>query len=557
MIYINELETKKLPGYSSLFLKSDYNEKIVDICRNLQDKFYHKKSKEWEIPINQLSYLINNLIEIDEIELNLLEEKENKLNKDISDYNFKIKPFDFQIEGVQYGLINSNWILGDDQGLGKSKQVIDLACLLKQRKLINKCMIICGVNSLKYNWVNEIKKHSNESYIILGERKRKTLDKKIIGSVKDRVEDLLNKIEEFFIITNIETLRGKKIIKDGEEIINRDIVEAIKQNINNIDMFVIDEAHKIRNSKSNQGTSILELKDIGKSHITLTGTLILTSPLNAYTSLKFINKEKCSYYEFLKFYCIWENKKIVGYKNLDILQYHISKVMLRRLKSEKLNLPPKTYYIEYVEMGDVQKKFYNSLTSDDINKYDLFDKINCNTLEESLFLRQRQATAYTGILSSTIKESAKLDRLDDLLEIIIAQGDKVLIFCNFKQVVEHCKERYKQYNPLVGTKDYKDEEIEIAKEKFQNDSKYKLFISTWQKMGTGHTLTAASYVIHIDTPLTDGEFQQTSDRAHRIGTEKPVIVITLVTKNTIDEVVLDIVEGRRTLSEYLTNLTKK
>lgn len=72
-------------------------------------------------------------------------------------------------------------------------------------------------------------------------------------------------------------------------------------------------------------------------------------------------------------------------------------------------------------------------------------------------------------------------------------------------------------------------------------------------MGTGHTLTAANYVIFIDTPYTDALFKQSADRAYRIGTTKNVTVITLVTKNTVDERVLDIVEGKSVLSNFVVD----
>jgi len=82
----------------------------------------------------------------------------------------KTKPFDYQIEGINYGLNHDKWLLLDAPGLGKTLQVIYIAESLKKQNLIEHCLIICGINTLKYNWKKEIYKHGTEDAIILGER---------------------------------------------------------------------------------------------------------------------------------------------------------------------------------------------------------------------------------------------------------------------------------------------------------------------------------------------------------------------------------------------------
>ena len=96
-----------------------------------------------------------------------------------------------------------------------------------------------------------------------------------------------------------------------------------------------------------------------------------------------------------------------------------------------------------------------------------------------------------------------------------------------------------------------EQEIFDNKEKFQTDGNYKVFMATWQKGGTGITLTAANNVIFIDTPWTDADMLQSSDRVHRIGQEKPVIVYNLVTRDTIDERVLQLVTDKGAISRYI------
>ena len=119
---------------------------------------------------------------------------------------------------------------GDEQGLGKTMQAINIACIKKQQKNYKHCLIICGVNGLKWNWKSEVEKHSDEQAYILGTRTRNK--KEIIGSIEDRLQDLravegLPYTFPYFIITNIETLRNEKIIEKLKELCDKQIINMI------------------------------------------------------------------------------------------------------------------------------------------------------------------------------------------------------------------------------------------------------------------------------------------------------------------------------------------
>ena len=433
-------------------------------------------------------------------------------------------------------------MLLDDMGLGKTLQIIYLAEVLHYKGLLDHCLIICGVNSLKYNWLAEIKKHSKLDGMILGTRKKKN-GKEYIGSVQDRVQDLLNPIEPFFIVTNIETLRDDKIIS------------ALKKQVNNIDMIAVDEAHKAKSPTSLQGANLLKL-DWPRRKIALTGTILLNTPLDAYTALKWTGNEKSSFSAFKRQYCEFggfKNYQIVGFKNLNLLHDQIKTTSLRRKKDEVLDLPPKTYKLEYVEMNDTQSKFYEQIKQGIIDEIDLVE-IN-PAYAMSLSARLRQATAWSGILSSTILESAKLDRIEELIDEILAQGNKAVIFSSFKETLKELERRLNKngINNVRCDGDTPDAVIEERKVKFQTNDDCKVLIGTWQKMGTGHTLTAANYLIFIDTPFTDGLFQQASDRIYRIGVTKNVTIITMITKDTVDERVQEIIENKAELADFVVD----
>lgn len=548
MIYIEEKETNKVPGLTSLFISfNPYKKEIENILVNTTFNIYYNKANPkwnckdnvWELPLIYCTELIDKLSLYDDIEFKTLEENKVLINYELNDY--KTKPYEYQKEGILFGLNNDNWFLLDGIGLGKSLQLIYIAQELKKRNNIEHCLIICGINNLKMNWKKEIEKHSDLDCLVLGQ-KINARNKLVIGSVKDRVEQLLNPIKEFFIITNIETLREEKIIK------------AFKKNINKIDLIAVDELHCCKTFQSIQSKHLLLLES--KYKIGMTGTLLLNNPLDTYVPLKWIGKEKSIYTVFKNFYCTFvgpTHNILSGFKNLDLLKYQITQCSLRRKKEDVLDLPPKTIITEYVEMDDKQSTFYNNIKNGIIEEVDKVKLTTTSLL--SMVARLRQATAFPGILTTENISSAKILRACTLVENIVENDGKVVIFSTFKDTVYELNKLLQKYNPLVATGDIDDVTISQAIDDFQNNDINKVFIGTWQKCGTGITLTRASYLIFIDTPWTDGVFSQCCDRIYRIGTTDKVFIYNLITKDTIDERVLEILNDKKALSEYIIDDT--
>ena len=235
MITTEERKSIKCPTDTSLFVSFNYNQNIVAVVKNLGFSIYNAKTKEWEVGLQYLSDLITKLSMYDEITLNILP---TNLNEEKADVVYPIEEiktplFDYQKDGVQYGLNHDKWLLLDATGLGKSLTMISLAYNLKMQGKVNKVLVICGINALKTNWKKEIEKHSDLSCRILGEYKTKrgTL---AVGGVKDRLAQLKSPIKEFFTITNIETLRDDGIIKELTK----------KKAVNKFDMIIVDEIHR-------------------------------------------------------------------------------------------------------------------------------------------------------------------------------------------------------------------------------------------------------------------------------------------------------------------------
>ena len=171
MIKISVRKSIKCNGEYSAFVSFPYNASLVSKVRSYPQSWYNPDNKEWEIQSKELDDFLDflgNRYDYDIEGLSLLTEtKKVKLPKK---FTYKTKPFKHQEEGIRFGLKHDRWLLGDTMGLGKTKCAIDLAVIKKLQKGYKHCFIICGVNGLKWNWVEEIKTHSDEDSYILGQK---------------------------------------------------------------------------------------------------------------------------------------------------------------------------------------------------------------------------------------------------------------------------------------------------------------------------------------------------------------------------------------------------
>lgn len=563
----------KLKNFTeSLFVSFTFDYATLDKIKSLPVRQYIPDTKSWEIPVSSLNTLLE-MFSTEEMTLTgkmsavskieqakPIQTQQTPITLDINNFEYKTSPFTHQVEGLAYASDHANFLLGDEQGLGKTKQAIDIAIARKNKKSFKHCLIVCGVNSLKDNWVAEVGTHSNESVKIIGS-KVNSKGHVVEGTLQERLDDLQNPdLDEFFLVTNIETLRKPHQKKDKynnpkpfskQELIQLEILSELEMMCQDgtIGMVIIDEFHKCKNALSQQGEAIHYLDS--KFKLPMTGTPLMNSPLDVYNFLKWLGAETHSFYQFRKYYCVmggFNNKEVVGYKNLDQLRKVVDANMLRRRKAEVLNLPPKIRSIEYVEMTAKQAQLYKEVKNEiEANLNDIV--LSNNPLAQ--LTRLRQVTGHTAVLSQKIQESAKVDRLKDIIEELAENGQKAIIFSNWTSMTDILVKEFKQYHPAVVTGETKDSQAEINK--FQNDPSCKLIIGTISKLGTGFTLTAASTVIFLDKPWNLANVEQAEDRAHRIGTKSTVNIITLVVKNSIDERIEEIINEKGDLAEALVD----
>lgn len=549
MIRITEISPcRKMTGKSSFLINFDFNQKIVDTLKTIPTYYYHKSDYSWEIPINYLSMALEALTFIDDVYLHLLpDETDNpkqidfKLTKTEID-QFRFKPFDHQIEGINFGLDpkHTKWLLCDSMGLGKTNEIIWYAETLKRRGLIDHCLVICGVDSLRQNWKKEIQKFSTESVLVLGEKVSKK-GKVSYASVDQRAKQLLEPIEEFFVVVNVATLRSDKVI------------EAFKKSKNKFGLIAVDEAHKISNKSSQQGANLLKLTSPYK--IAATGTPIVNSPLSAYLLLAWTDNDKSTLTTYKSNYCEFGGfggKQVIGYKNLDVLKEEMDSCSIRRtLDQVRDDMPLKTVHYEVIEMSDAHRKFYDAVKEGVKEEADRVELKSGNLL--ALTTRLRQATACPAILTTQDILSSKLERCVEIVEDLVSQGEKVVILSTFKEPVYQLAKLLEKYKPLVATGDVDDQIAFSRMDQFQNDPISKVFMGTHGKCGTGFTLNAASYMICIDTPYTYSSFSQSTDRIWRVTNTRPAFITVLTCGDSIDERVAAIVENKKELADFLVD----
>lgn len=528
-------KSAEMPGGISVWVnKENLNWEQLQLIKSMQRKEYENCI---ELPITSLSSIVE-------------KQKHTSLNIDIPTKQpiqdnplpscVKSNLFDYQKYGVDYAISKKCFILGDDLGLGKTLQTITYACWLKERGLIEHCLVICCVGILKFNWCEEIEKHTNLTCRILGQYRSRT-GKVTIRGIKDRIKDLKEKLDEFFIITNIETLRDSEVQK------------AIKTGPNKFDMVVVDEIHKSNNPSSKQGNALLSLFKNTPYVVPISGTLSPHRPENCYIPLKLIREETCGWTNFKRFYVVTNEfayNSVAGYKNLDILRNQLEGCMLRRKKDTVLSLPPKLWKNEYLELDSSQNILYEQILSGIKENIDVTKDINVMNVAAQI-IRLRQVTGCPQVLTSLPVSNVKMDRMEQLVDEIVYNGHKCVVVSNWTSVTDEVLKRLSRYNTVEITGKINDAKKQINKQKFQQDDSIKVCVGTHGSMGVGITLTAADYIIFIDEPWSQADKTQVEDRIHRIGTKSNVTIITLICKNTIDEDIHELVYKKGLLLDFL------
>lgn len=567
-----------------------YDPNIIKLVKNVPGRRWNPEAKLWTIPKLQLGWLINQFkgTQYEQL-LHIVSGEQLNVNAsldataiseipdiDLTGVKFHLKegltPFKSQLEFMKYAIGRGpiGFILGDEQGLGKTSEIMNLALYRRDKHKYKHCLIITCINSAKYTWKDEIYTHTEgaeEAYILGTRLKRDKITKRYDAGGAEKLADLKtghmygNKDHPklpYFLIMNIETIR----YKSGRKYLI--LEELIKYaNSGKLNMIALDEVHKNMSPSSLQGKCVLKLKKSISNDIEwipMTGTLIVNKPTDVFIPLKLVNGHSFKdYYTWCQTFCVYGGYggyDIIGYKNIPQLKSMLQNNMLRRLKKDYLDLPEKLYYTEYVENTQIQHKMYTEIqTMLKGRKSEILQQLNPLTS----LLRLRQINGNPELVDPSIilnkdylKINAKLTRLLELLEEISERREKVIVFSNWVQPIttlyKFVSERYKT---VCYTGQMSEAERQNNKEIFINNPDYTVMLGTTHALGITHTLTVARNIIFYDEPWTSTDKVQAEDRIHRPGAKEPVNIYTLITINTVDEVVHKLLKEKQNISNYI------
>lgn len=444
--------------------------------------------------------------------------KESLLNSTKSTTDFKaIVPSDltlypFQNAGVEYMLNRKNILLADEMGLGKTVQAI---AYINQHNLSN-IIIVCP-KSLVLNWRNEL----NEWLI------NKNLTITIANGSIDKDANI--------------TIINYELLKKWEDVVIKD---------REYDLIICDEAHNIKNEKTQKSKYVKSIKT--KRNIRITGTPICNRPKELFNIVTDLDDRFGNWWNFAKRYCNATKTKygwdFSGSSNLDELQTILREtVMLRRLKADVLkDLPSKNRQIVELKSNHTSIKAEQKYLSNvEKTKEDLILKVQLSKLSDN---KEEYTNAVNNLKSfnkaqfteiAKLRHETALAKVDDIVELISEQleedeNKKVIVACHHQDVILQYIEKFEKYNPVSITGSTKTEDRQINVEKFQNDVNCRVFIASIQAAGVGITLTSSDWVVFAELDFVPANMMQMEDRAHRIGQENNVLIQHIVLENSID-----------------------
>lgn len=529
------------------FMGDDFQENLNKM-KSFWNRVYLKQTYEWEVPFSCWKE-IEQLYQNTEIKYLNQPPKAKKVTDDdilngldFNGYNL----YDYQLEGVKFGLNHHNFLLLDEQGLGKTLQIITLARYKKEHQGLKHCLIICGINSLKWNWVKEVHKFCKlEDAIVLGTRVNKKGN--VVSITKEETKEQIDSCpEQFFWIINIEKMRIDKEETKNKSGIVHHLNKLIEQG--DLGMIVIDECHKVKSITSSQSKGILTL-DSKASKVGMTGTLLVNNPYDLYCPMSFVGLINYNKWVFERKFVIkddWGN--VIGYQNMDDLHNILYKSSIRRTK-DILDLPEKMYKQEWLEFSKEEQSVFNQLIGEESFK---LDKIEEPFDMMAIITRMRQATVASGLLTTKCNKSTKFDRLKDILEEAKNNNEKVLVFCPFTQALELGLEYCKEYNPKI-VKGGMGQGVQQTVDEHENTEGFSVLFAQEATLGVGYTLTNTSIVVFLSPPWSRATYDQCCDRCHRIGQKKTVQIIDLLVQNTYDEIIYKKLHGKGAMSDVLVD----
>ena len=492
---------------------------LVELLLAESDKAYHikgklyknqKKSELYFLPKTQLN---TDLFEDEDIDIEVDFQKYADMDK------LGRKAFQHQEDGIKFLLSKKKCVLADDMGLGKTFQSIVAAL----ETGVEKILVVCPANA-KINWKREISNFIDEDEISI----LKT------GHWDPKRFTIVN----YDILKNFHTVvDNRKTYKEGE--IRRHLVDQ------EFDLIIMDEAHMVKNPTAQRTKILNQVCENIERRWLLTGTPIANRPMDYFNLLFLCGSPLTANWQYFAFrYC--DAKKFTkrlksgklkqiwltdGNSNLGELHNRTKKYLLRRMKDDHLDLPPKIVSPYYLEMDDI--KSYNSV----------FEEYVAWAESEGRDLGAGRHMVEMIVLRKFIALK-KVEHSVELAQQAIEQGKKVIIFTNFTDSFNALMSSFGSIavghnGKMNGT------QKQSSIDRFQNDNKVKVFVGNLISAGTAITLTAAEVVIMNDLDFVPSNHAQAEDRAHRIGSTGVTNVYYPIFEDTIDSLMYDMLQKKK------------
>ena len=512
-----------------------YKDRYILIDKEETEKLIQKLEKTPNLNVNKMQLLHSALSgKIDEYDFDY-DEAFARVISDFTKVEEITLPKGLNGELRAYQKIGFKWLytninkgfgccIADDMGLGKTVQVISLILKLKEENKLKKPALVVCPTTLMGNWKRELNTFAPKLKVLT------------------------------YHGFNREFTTNCDVILTTYAILRIDLEKFQKTNW---DILIIDEAQNIKNPSTSQTQAIKAIK--AQMKVAMTGTPVENRLSELWSIFDFINKGYLgSLSDFSKNYSI----PIERFKELtraQKLKKAISPFMLRRLKTDKTiisDLPEKVVLDDYCYLTKPQIALYERIlkqSMENIAKSD--NKMGRRGAIFKLITNLKQVCNhpyhYLKYGDMSANASGKSQKLIDILNNILDNNEKVLVFTQYKEmgsILENIiKEEY-SFNPLFfhGSLNVKQRE-EIIKN-FQEDINHKIMILSLKAGGLGLNLTSASNVIHYDLWWNPAVEDQATDRTYRIGQDKNVMIHRFITLSTFEEKIDKIIKDKRDLA---------
>jgi SNF2 family DNA or RNA helicase len=477
---------------------------------------------------------------------NLTDNKAVEPIDNIPGFSGQLRPY--QAKGVGWLSFLETWGLGaclaDDMGLGKTIQLIAFLLNLKQQNILSKPTLLVCPTSVINNWEREVKKFAPELKTVIHHGDKRDQGKTFIKQVKDQ-----------------------QLVITSYSLVHRDL-----KTLSAIDWqgVVLDEAQNIKNPSAKQSQSVRELP--AGFRIALTGTPVENRLSELWSILDFLNPGFLGNRNFFQKRFAVPIEKYGDRDSLTILRSLVQPFILRRLKTDKniiQDLPEKQEMNVFCGLSAEQAELYQQLVDNSLNEIEDSEGIKRRGLILTLLLRLKQLCNHPVLIQETKSKknkindenlsnlSGKLLRLEEMLEEIVAEGDRSLIFTQFSEwgkLLKPYLETKLKVEVLFLYGSTRREARQEMVDRFQNEPNGpKIFILSLKAGGTGLNLTRANHVFHVDRWWNPAVENQATDRAFRIGQKRNVQVHKFVCTGTLEERINDIIESKKELAEQTVN----